>query len=245
EEIFTGLLTGATLVLRTGSMLDSIPGFLQKCQEWRVTLLDLPTAYWHELTGGLRRESLEFPPNISSVVIGGERALRHSLMTWQQHVGSRVRLLNTYGPPEVTIAATICDLTSAEPSSGPPIGRAIQNVQLYVLDRNLQPAPIEIPGDLYVGGVGLARGYLKRVDLTAERFIRNPFDLEPGARLYRTGDLAQWLPNGELEYLGRVDRQVKIRGHRIELEEIESVLETHPEIRAVTVEVREDLPGDK
>jgi amino acid adenylation domain-containing protein len=245
EEIFTCLLTGAALVLRTGSMLDSIPGFLQKCREWRITLLDLPTAYWHELTAGLRRESLDFPPNISSVVIGGERALPQSLMTWQQHVGSRVRLLNTYGPTEVTIAATVCDLTSAEPSSGPPIGRAIQNVQVYVLDRNLQPLPIEIPGELYVGGVGLARGYLKRVDLTAERFIRNPFDLEPGARLYRTGDLARWLPNGELEYLGRVDRQVKIRGYRIELEEIESVLQTHPEIRAVTVEVREDLPGDK
>src|SRR5438128_549749 len=248
EEIFTCLLTGATLVLRTGSMLDSVSGFLQKCREWHVTLLDLPTAYWHELIAGLRGESLEFPPEIRTVVIGGERALRQPLMDWQRYVGSRVRLLNTYGPTEVTIAATICDLTSTELSSGPlrevPIGRAIQNVQVYVLDRNLQPVPIETPGELYIGGVGLARGYLERADLTAERFIPHPFGPEPGARLYRTGDLARWLPNGELEYLGRADRQVKIRGHRIELEEIESVLESHPAIRRVAVEVREDLPGD-
>ena len=249
EEIFSCLLTGATLVLRTGSVLDSISGFLQKCREWHVTLLDLPTAYWHELVAGLRRESLEFPADIRAVVIGGERALRQPLMAWQRQVGSRVQLLNTYGPTEVTIAATICDLTSTELGNGPlrevPIGRAIQNVQVYVLDRNLRPVPIETPGELYVGGVGLARGYLRRADLTAERFICNPFSLEPGVRLYRTGDLARWLPSGELEFLGRADRQVKIRGHRIELEEIESILETHPEIRAVAVEVREDLPGDK
>ena len=249
EEIFTCLLKGATLVLRTGSMLDSIPGFLQKCREWHLTMLDLPTAYWHELIAGLRIESLEFPPEVRAVVIGGERALRQPLMAWQQYVGSRVRLLNTYGPTEVTVAATICDLTSSELSSGSlrevPIGRAIQNVQVYVLDRNLRPVPIETPGELYVGGVGLARGYLNRPDLTAERFIRNPFSLEPGARLYRTGDVARWLPDGTLEYVGRVDRQAKIRGHRIELEEIESVLETHAEIGGVAVEVREDLPGDK
>ena len=249
EEIFTSLSTGAALVVRTASMLDSIPGFLRKCREWRVTMLDLPTAYWHELVAGLRGESLEFPPDIRSVVIGGERALRQPLMTWQRHVDSRVQLLNTYGPTEVTIAATICDLTSVELGGESlrevPIGRAIQNVQVYVLDRNLRPLPIETPGELYVGGVGLARGYLNRADLTAERFIRDPFSLEPDARLYRTGDLARWLPNGELEYLGRADRQVKIRGHRIELEEIESVLENHPEIRAVAVAVREDVPGDK
>src|SRR5207245_1580864 len=130
---------------------------------------------WHELIAGLRVESLEFPPEIRTVVIGGERARRQPLMAWQRYVGSRVRLLNTYGPTEVTIAATICDLTSTELSRGPlrevPIGRAIQNVQVYVLDRNLQPVPIETPGELYIGGVGLARGYLERADLTAERFI--------------------------------------------------------------------------
>ena len=248
EEIFTCLSRGATLVLRTGSMLDSVPGFLQKCREWHLTVLDLPTAYWHELTAGLRVGSLEFPPEIRSVIIGGERALGQPLMAWQQHVGSRVRLLNTYGPTEVTIAATICDLTSTDVSSRfreVPIGRAIQNVQVYVLDRHMRPAPIGIAGELYVGGIGLARGYLKRPDLTAERFVPNPFSAEPGARLYRTGDVARWSPDGALEYVGRADRQVKIRGYRIELEEIESVLLTHPEIGGAAVEVREDIPGDK
>ena len=149
EEIFTCLLKGATLVLRTGSMLDSVAGFLQKCREWHLTILDLPTAYWHELIAGLRVESLEFPPEVRAVVIGGERALRQPLMAWQRYVGSRVQLLNTYGPTEVTIAATICDLTSTELSSEPlrevPIGRAIHNVQVYVLDRNLRLVPIETP----------------------------------------------------------------------------------------------------
>jgi len=249
EEIFACLVTGATLVLRTGSMLDSVAGFLQKCRDWRVTVLDLPTAYWHELTAWLYGESLEFPPEIHTVVIGGERALRQPLMAWRQCVDPRVRLLNTYGPTEVTVAATICDLSSSESRREPlrevPIGRPIQNVQVYVLDRNLQPVPIDVPGELFVGGVGLARGYLNRPDLTEERFIRNPFSANPAARLYRTGDLARWLPNGALEYVGRVDRQVKIRGYRIELQEIESVLEAHPEIRVAAVEAREELPGDR
>jgi amino acid adenylation domain-containing protein len=249
EEIFSCLTRGATLVLRTKSMLDSVPSFLQKCHEWGITLLDIPTAYWHELTVRIEAESLELPLAVRAVVIGGERAIRQSLLAWQRHVGSRVRLLNTYGPTEVTVAATICDLSSAESYAASwrevSIGRAIQNVQVYVLDRNMQPVPVGTPGELCVGGVGLARGYLKRPHLTAERFVANPFSETPGARLYRTGDVARRLPDGRLEYLGRIDRQVKIRGYRVELEEIESVLGTYPDLREAAVEVREDLPGDK
>src|SRR5205807_2906985 len=154
--------------------LDSISGFLQKCREWHVSLMDLPTAYWHELIAGLRGESLEFPPEIRTVVIGGERALRQPLMDWQRYVGSRVRLLNTYGPTEVTIAATICDLTSTELSRGPlrevPIGRAIQKVRGYWLDRNLKPGRIETPGGLFMVAVGLARVYWGRAVLPPEGF---------------------------------------------------------------------------
>ena len=249
EEIFPCLLRGATLVLRTDSMLDSVPDFLRKCREWHVTVLDLPTAYWHVLTAQLRADMLELPPEVRSVVIGGERALRQPLVAWKQQVGSQVQLLNTYGPTEVTVAATIADLSLPIPAGDigreVPIGRAIQNMQVFVLDQNLEPVPVGTAGELYVAGVGLARGYLNRPELTAQRFITHPFSPEPGARLYRTGDVARWLPDGNLEYVGRADRQVKIRGHRIELEEIESALTGHPDIREAVVEVREDLPGDK
>ncbi|MGQ0809754.1 MAG: amino acid adenylation domain-containing protein [Nitrospiraceae bacterium] len=249
EEIFPCLMRGATLVLRTSAMLDSMSGFLQKCREWQVTVLDLPTAYWHQLATHLHAERLGLPPDVHSVVIGGERALRQPLVAWRQHVGHRVKLFNTYGPTEVTVAATMCDLTEPETDLNSvrevPIGRAIQNVQVYVLDPHLQPVPIGTPGELFVAGVGLARGYFKLPDLTAERFIRNPFNSDTHARLYRTGDMVRWAANGTLEFLGRVDRQVKIRGHRIELGEIETALATHAGVREAVVEVREELPGDK
>jgi amino acid adenylation domain-containing protein len=249
EEIFPCLATGAALVLRTRSMLDSVPGFLSKCRDWGVTVVDLPTSYWHELTGQLAAEGLQWPPTVRTVVIGGERAIRQSLVAWHEHVGSRVRLVNTYGPTEATVVATVCDLSSAD-SFGEswqtvPIGRPIQNVQVYVLDRNTQPVPVGVPGELCVGGAGLARGYLNRPDLTAASFFAHPFSAEPGARLYRTGDRARWRPDGRLEFLGRTDRQVKINGYRIELEEIEKALEANPDVRQAVVEVREDLPGDK
>jgi amino acid adenylation domain-containing protein len=249
EEIFPCLSSGATLVLRTKSMLDSVRGFLETCDAWGITVLDLPTAYWHELTVRLEAEAISLPPAVRTVVIGGERAIPQSLAVWRRQVGSGVRLVNTYGPTEVTVAATICDLSSAETAVETrrevPIGRPIANAQVYVLDPDMRPVPIGAPGELYVGGAGLARGYLNRDDLTAARFIANPFCDEPGARLYKTGDLARWLPDGRLEFLGRIDRQVKINGHRIELEEVEAALGAHPEVRQAAVEMREDSPGDK
>ena len=249
EEIFPCLLRGATLVLRTDSMLDSVPKFLRKCHEWRLTVLDLPTVYWHELTLRLSAESLVLPPSIRVVLIGGERALRQPLVTWLERVGRGVRLVNTYGPTEATVASTMCDL-SHEPATAldlreVPIGHAIRNTQVYVLDEHLQPVPIGAHGQLYVGGAGLARGYLERPDLTAAQFIPNPFSKGPGSRLYKTGDMARWRSDGNLEYLGRIDYQAKLRGFRIELGEIEAVLGTHPAIREAVVVFREDLPGDK
>jgi acyl-coenzyme A synthetase/AMP-(fatty) acid ligase/acyl carrier protein len=155
-------------------------------------------------------------------------------------------LVNNYGPTENTVVATSGSVACGEESTtSPSIGRPISNVQIYLLDAHLHPVVIGTPGELYIGGASLTRGYLNRPEQTAEKLIPHPFSTEPGARLYRTGDLARYLPDGQIEFLGRLDQQVKIRGFRIELEEIESVLAAHPALREAAVLAREDAPGDK
>ncbi len=251
EEIYPCLISGATLVLRTDAMLSSIATFLRTCDAWGITVLDLPTAYWHEMVLSVTEEALTIPPCLRVTVIGGERALPERLRLWQQCVGRRVRLFNTYGPTETTIVVTVADLTETEQEQDRDtqreisIGRPIANTQIYLLDASLQPVPIGMPGEMYVGGIGLARGYHHRPDLTAERFIAHPFSDEPSTYLYKTGDLARYRTDGEIEFLGRVDNQVKIRGFRIELEEIELALRRHSSIRDAIVLAREDTPGDK
>ncbi|MBZ0301043.1 MAG: non-ribosomal peptide synthetase, partial [Anaerolineae bacterium] len=152
-------------------------------------------------------------------------------------------ILNMYGPTETTVWSSVHRLNGAEESI--PIGRPIANTVIYILDSQLQPVPAGVPGELFIGGKGVVRGYLNRPELTSERFIADPFSKEPGARLYRTGDLARYLPDGVLEFMGRIDHQVKIRGHRIELGEIEALLDEHPTISQSVVIAREDVPGDK
>ncbi|TMA07591.1 MAG: amino acid adenylation domain-containing protein [Deltaproteobacteria bacterium] len=248
EEIFPCFIHGATLVLRTDSMLDSVPVFLKICQDWCITVLDLPTAYWHELTARLFSESLALPEQIRLIIIGGERAIPERLALWQACVAKRIRLLNTYGPTEATVAATMCDLTNIaedrESQGEVPIGRPIANVKTYVLDQNLNPVPVGVPGELYIGGVGLARGYLNRSELTAEKFLPNPFSKKPHARLYKTGDLVRYRSDGNLEFLRRIDRQVKVRGFRVELEGIEAVLRKHPLVQEAVV-VQDSLSTQK
>jgi acyl-CoA synthetase (AMP-forming)/AMP-acid ligase II/acyl carrier protein len=230
-------------------MLDSVHEFLQKLRDFQLTVLSLPTAYWHELIESLGTAGLEFPESLRLVIIGGERADPSRLATWQKHVGNRLRLLNTYGPTEATVVATLCDLSELAEADiawrKVPIGRPIRNVQIYILDGHLQPVPIGVPGELHIGGMGLARGYLNHPELTVERFIPNPFSDEPGARLYQTGDLARYLPDGVIEFLGRRDHQVKIRGFRVELSEIEAVLAQHPSVQQTVVLAREEKPGEK
>jgi amino acid adenylation domain-containing protein len=245
EEIFTALGHGAAVVLRPDRMLDSISAFLSHCRELRLTTMVLPTAYWHEIVSRLAVE--ELPATLRLVVIGGERALPNQLAEWQKRIGERVALVNTYGPTEGTIAVTRCQLpgVAAPGSEGREVslGRPVENTKVYVLDRWMQPAPSGVLGELYVGAQALARGYLNRSDLTAESFVPDPFSHQPGARLYRTGDLVRFLPDGSLEYRGRTDDQIKIRGYRVEPGEIEAALEKHEAVKHAVVLAREDHPG--
>jgi non-ribosomal peptide synthetase component E (peptide arylation enzyme) len=230
-------------------MLASASAFLQCCHDWQVSVLDLPTAYWHELAIDLHQENLTLPPALRLVIIGGEKALWDPYLAWQKQVDQRVQLLNTYGPTESTIVATSCDLSEGDGVDTALhevlIGRPVNNAQAYILDRALQPVPIGVAGELHIGGAGLARGYLRDPRLTAERFIPDPFGPEPGARLYKTGDLARYRPNGSIQFLGRVDHQVKVRGFRVEPGEIEAALNQHPRIREALVVAQDNAESQK
>ncbi|HET9227351.1 MAG TPA: amino acid adenylation domain-containing protein, partial [Thermoanaerobaculia bacterium] len=244
EEIWPCFAVGATLVLRDDSMLTSAGQFLAAADRLGITVLNFPTAFWHEIASGL--EGATMPPAVRIVIVGGERMLADRIESWFQGLKGRdVRLVNGYGPTEGTIVATRSDVTPGRLAmSGEPLmGRPIHNAQVYVLDREGEPAFIGVPGELYIGGMGVARGYLRRPELTAERFVPDPFGGEPGARLYRTGDRVRWLARGELDFLGRVDEQVKIRGFRVEVGEVEEALRRLPGVRDAVVEARPDGSG--
>ena len=231
EEIYPCLAAGACLVLRTEEMLISPSLFLERCREWHVTVLDLPTAYWEELVANAPAEDWSRARNLRLVIIGGEKVNAEQVRDWSRQANS-IRLVNTYGPTEATVVATSFELPSIWDSLGEvPIGRPVCNAQCYVLDEELQLVPVGVIGELYIGGSGLARGYLNRPDLTAEKFIPDCVSQRAGARLYSTGDRVKYLENGALEFIGRADNQVKLRGFRIELEDIEAVLSSHPGVR--------------
>lgn len=179
------------------------------------------------------------------LVIVGETLSAERLSKWRDFAPA-TRLFNEYGPTETTVGCCAYEVQAADPRNGPvPIGSPIANAQLYVLDPNLHPVPPDVIGELYVGGAGVGRGYLNKPELTRERFLGDPFSDRSGARLYKTGDLVRYRKDGVLEFLGRADRQVKVRGYRIELEEIETTLAGHSGVQACAVLVREDTPGNK
>jgi amino acid adenylation domain-containing protein len=180
-----------------------------------------------------------------AIVIGGEALLPEHIAFWQR-AAPATALINEYGPTETVVGCCIYHVPAETPASGAiPIGRPIRNTQIYILDTKGQPVAIGVPGELHIGGGGVARGYLAHSALTAERFIPNPFSDKPGARLYKTGDQGRYLPDGNIDFLGRLDHQVKVRGFRIELGEIEIVLAQHPTVRETVVLAREDQPGDQ
>ncbi|UQV46665.1 amino acid adenylation domain-containing protein [Janthinobacterium lividum] len=247
-EIFPGLSVGAEIVLRPLDMLVPDATFFSFLRTHRITVADLPTAFWHAWAGDASTDLPQCSSELRRIVVGGEKAELLHLVQWFAKCNTRdIDWTNMYGPTETTINATAItyDANSILPVVAIPIGRPIANTQVYVLDARLKPVPIGSVGELYIGGAGVARGYLNRPELTAERFIADPFSNETGARLYKTGDLGRWLADGSIEYLGRNDFQVKIRGFRIELGEIETCLVGCAGVREAVVLAREDAPGDQ
>jgi acyl-coenzyme A synthetase/AMP-(fatty) acid ligase/acyl carrier protein len=178
-------------------------------------------------------------------VIGGENLVAESLALWRKYAPA-TRLINEYGPTETVVGCCTYEVAANDPATGSvPIGKPIANTQLYILDRYKNPVPVGVTGELYIGGAGVARGYLNRPELNKERFIVDQISGQIDSRLYKTGDLARYRKDGILEYLGRVDNQVKVRGYRIELGEIEATLASDPRVKSCAVLVREDEPGNK
>jgi amino acid adenylation domain-containing protein/thioester reductase-like protein len=233
EELFPTLACGATVVLRTPEMLESFDAFIEKCDEWKISVISPPTSYWARLVSAISGSGLSIPPCVRLTIIGGEAARPKSVELWKSVRGNS-DLANTYGPTEATVVATAWILKHSDDRSFDviPIGAPLAHSEIHLLNEGLQPVPLGAPGELYIGGRALARGYLHRPDLTAESFVSRP---RTGQRLYRTGDLARYRPDGSLEFLGRVDHQVKIRGFRVEVGEVESMIETHPEVAECVV----------
>lgn len=251
EEIFPTWTAGGTLVLKDSGFSLGFAEFTDSIRKLAITVLDLPTAYWHEWTNFLHdNPSITLPESLRLVIVGGEKVSAAILGRWQTRVGGKIRWVNTYGPSEASVIATVFEPTSDEPVSAVPIGRPIANVQVYLLDSSLEPVPVGAPGELYIGGAGIALGYLNRPELTAEKFGADPFaeqdrSAHGRAKLYRTGDMARYRPDGEIEFLGRQDNQIKIRGFRVEPGEIEEVLARHHSVREVAVVAREEATGEK
>ncbi len=239
EELFPTLLSGASVALRTDDLLSSFESFHSYITKEQITVLNLPASYWEEWVSHLAYSRQAPPSCVRLVVVGNERVRVERWNQWLELAGTGRELRNAYGPTESTITTTLHEAKETYQGVGSvPIGKAIANTSVFILDPGLRPVPIGVPGELYVGGEGIARGYLNLPDATAAAFVPDPFGI--GNRLYRTGDRGTRLADGNIEFLGRLDNQVKINGHRVELEEIEAVLSSHESVKACAVAAHED-----
>ena len=271
EEFFGAWLAGACAVMRPAHAFSAIDGFVRFVEREGVTVANLPASFWAEWLAtldeqeegggdndgsdgddgndGATRDTF-LPATLRRIVVGNEKTLGATLARWRRLVGDGIEWCNAYGPTETTVTASYyepsdpdaIDAAQAQ-THAVPIGRPIANAEMYVLDARQQPVPVGVVGEIYVGGDGVSRGYHRSPAQTAELFLPHPHGRQPGARLYRTGDLGWFLPDGNVQYLGRTDEQVKVRGFRIEVGEIEAALRQHPDVRASVVATSDDGRG--
>jgi amino acid adenylation domain-containing protein len=232
SEVVMSLCAGATLYLGTRDALIPGTGLMRLLLDRQISHVTLSPSALAAMPSGAY-------PDLRTIIVAGEACPPDLVAQWSPGR----RFINGYGPTESTVCATTAICTQS--NTAPPIGRPIDNIQVYILDRQLQLVPIGVAGELHIGGAGLARGYLNRAELTTEKFIPNPFSQDYSGRLYKTGDLVRYLPDGNIEFLGRIDQQVKIRGFRIELGEIEAVLSLHLQVREAVVVVRVEPAGKR
>ena len=244
-EVLSTVLFGGTLYFLDKDKLMDAASYIQYVNEQGINTINSTPSFFRMLAAlGIRLETLKL------LHLGGEELTNNTLDEIFNLVGEQCIVYNGYGPTEATVTSSIFEVgcrssRQYKASHSVPIGKVSANNRLYVLDKNCHLAPVGVPGELHIGGIGLTRGYLNQPELTAEKFIPNPFSDEPGARLYKTGDVVRYLPDGNIEFLGRVDYQVKIRGFRIELGEIETALSQHPAVQQAVVLARDDVAGEK
>ncbi len=245
QEMFSTWCSGGTLALVSSETRRDAFALLRLVQDAGIERMFLPFVALQQIAEAAQG-SETVPTSLREIITAGEQLRITPAIARLFERSEGCALHNHYGPSEshVVTAFTLTGPASGWPAL-PPIGRPISNTKIYILDQRLQPTPVGVPGELYIGGVAVARGYLNRPELTEERFVPDPFCREAGARLYKTGDLARYLPDGNIEFLGRIDHQVKIRGFRIEPGEVEAILGKHPAVRGVAVLAREDRPGDR
>ena len=236
EEIVPSLLCGAAVIMRDQRQLASPIELTKVIEQERVTVMELPTAYWQEWVNEMSQSGKPTPVSLRLVIVGGEKSSAGAVTKWREF---NKQLKHVYGVTEVAITSTVYTDSANGRQSELPIGKPIANTRIYALDAQMNPVGIGIAGEMYIGGEGLGRGYVSDAAVTAEKFVPNPFGDEPGMRLYKTGDLMTYLPGGDIEFIGRSDDQIKLRGFRVELGEIESVLKQYPGVENAVVTVKE------
>lgn len=248
EEIFTSLTRGARLVLRNEEMLESLPTFIAQCENWQISILDLPTAFWHELAFYCANAQTSLPPLLHTIIIGGEAVLPERVKQWRACYGNRIALLNTYGPSETTVVATAANLTKQQNNNTFPkmsIGQPLNNRAIVVVDEYLHILPKGESGELLLLGGGIGEGYLHQPEKTKEHFISYALPWHTSNKTqfimaYRTGDRVKINDESNIEFIGRIDDQIKISGYRIEPLEIEAAINQLPSVREAAITIQQN-----